>query len=852
RMELLERESHLAALGDYATDAAAGNGRFVVVTGEAGIGKTALLDAFRESRPDVRWLWSACDGGFTPRPLGPLHEISTAVGGRLRELCGSDGDRNELFAEFTGLLTTSETPVGIVVEDLHWADEATLDWLAYVARRVANTRAIVIATYRDAEPGADDLLAIMMGRVASSAATRRVSLSPLTLDAVRHLSADHDAEQVYAVTGGNPFFVTEVLATTSGDVPPSVADVVRTRVLRHSGPAQRILAGAAVMGRPASSELLASITGVAASALDECVASGTLVAQGPLVGFQHELTRRAVEGAIPAFQAMELHRMSLATLEREGADPAELAHHAVACGDVDAILRHAPSAGRAAADASSHREAIVQFKRALDHADVLPAFEHFELEEALALSLSTRDQWEEAEPHWEQAIWLQRELGDALALSRCLRRYSVCLWRLCRNEESKAATLESFELMRNAEDSAEKALSMYNYVIDEGGSADERRVLLDECLRIGMHVADDVIVGRSLLGQAFLDRTSGFIDLSLVEQALEAGLRANDAGLAACCYLNLYACPIDRLELDVAVEFDEGMAYCLDHEQHTYSVCMRGSRVTELVRRGANAEAIELALATMEETISPVNRMHLGIGLAEAGFRIGRPEARRWLDDTWDLAVGNDEPFWLVQIATAAAQGAWLTGDAALVTDRVFDIHRRGQEDDPWMQGELSAWLLRLGHPVTPGRDLPSPFSLEVAGDHLGAAAAWRALGCPFEEAVALTWTGESASMRRAFEIFTELGSEPAASHVRRLLAERGDRVAARRPRGSTLAHPAGLTAREAEVLDLLTDGLTNADIAGRLFLSTRTVDHHVSAVLGKLGVSSRGEAADRAAALTT
>ncbi len=852
-MELLERESHLAELDDFANDAAAGNGRFVVVTGEAGIGKTALVDAFRESRPDLRWICSACDGGFTPRPFGPLHEIATAVGGRLRQLCVSDGDRNELFAEFADLLATSDEPVGIVVEDLHWADEASLDWLANVARRVADTSAIVIVTYRDAEPGADDVLSIMMGRIASYSATRRVSLAPLTLESVQSLSDGRDAEQVHAVTGGNPFFVTQVLADTSGQVPPSVADVIRARVLRHSGPAQRILAGAAVVGRPASPALLASITGVAVLAVDECLVSGTLVASGPLVGFQHELTRLAVERAIPAFQAMELHRMSLVALERDGADSAELAHHAVACGDVDAILRHAPSAGRAAAEASSHREAIIQFKRALEHSERLSAVDHFELEDAVAASLSTRDQWEEAESHCEQAILLQRGLNDPIALSRCLRTYAACLRRLCRSEASRTATLESFELMRNAEDSAEKALSLYDYANSEEVPLDERRVLVDECRRIGKQLADDAIVARALLGQAFTDSDFGFIDFSLVERALKASLSADDAGLAACCYENLYASSVDQLRLDASpAVFDEGMAYCMDREQHTYSVCLRGARVTELIRRGLNKEAIELALATMEETISPAGRMSLGIGLSVACFRAGRPEARRWLDETWDLALGHDETFWLIQVATAAAQGAWLTGDAALVTERVFDIQRRGQERDPWRNGELCAWLSRLGYPVAPGRELPLPFSLELAGDHLGAATSWRELGCPFEQAVALTWTGESDSIRRAFEIFTELGSVPAAANVRRLLADRGERVAVRRPRGTTLAHPAGLTAREAEVLDLLTDGLTNADIAERLFLSTRTVDHHVSAVLGKLGVSTRGEAADRAAALTT
>src|SRR5690242_19955132 len=122
-MELLERGSCLGALDEYATDAAAGRGRLVLVTGEAGIGKTAVVDAFREARPDLSWLWGACDGGFTPRPLGPLFEIASAHGGRLRELCRQETDRNELFAEFlTALEDAPSTPV-VVVEDLHWADE---------------------------------------------------------------------------------------------------------------------------------------------------------------------------------------------------------------------------------------------------------------------------------------------------------------------------------------------------------------------------------------------------------------------------------------------------------------------------------------------------------------------------------------------------------------------------------------------------------------------------------------------------------------------------------------------------------------------------------------------------------
>jgi DNA-binding CsgD family transcriptional regulator len=376
--------------------------------------------------------------------------------------------------------------------------------------------------------------------------------------------------------------------------------------------------------------------------------------------------------------------------------------------------------------------------------------------------------------------------------------------------------------------------------------------MLDDCSRIAKDLDDQSLLGRALLGRAFVDEKSGIVDLELAEQALEHALRADDPLLVASTYTNLYTCSIDTLKLDAYSDrYDEALSYALDHEQHTYSLCIRGVRVIELVRRGRNREAVELAEATLAETMSPINRMYLLIGLTRAAIRLGLAESQEWLTEMWTLATENDETYWFMQAASVVVEAAWLRGDPGLVTDQVLSVYRRGITDDPWVHGELTTWLSRLGHPIDPDRKVMSPYSLELVGDHAGAAERWRELGCPFEEGVALTSTDDPDSMRRSLEIFTAIGSTPAAAKVRRRLQHQGIHVPAQRgPRATTAAHPAGLTAREADVLDLIGEDLTNAEIAERLFLSPRTVDHHVSSILAKLGVSTRAEAVEHAASL--
>src|SRR5262245_18526372 len=238
-MELLEREPFLATLAEYAADARQGSGRLVLVSGESGIGKTALLEAFQRRSPGLRWLWGGCERLTTPRPLGPLFDIAAQASGELASLATQAGaPRERLFAAFLAEIGTAPASTGpastgpagtatvAVMEDVHWADEATIDLLSYLGRRLSRSPALVVATYRDNEIPDDHPFRLVLGDLATQRGTRRMQLSPLTPGAVRALAGprDVDAAELHRVTGGNPFYVIEVLEAGWPSVPPTVRD----------------------------------------------------------------------------------------------------------------------------------------------------------------------------------------------------------------------------------------------------------------------------------------------------------------------------------------------------------------------------------------------------------------------------------------------------------------------------------------------------------------------------------------------------------------------------------------------------------------------------------------------------
>ncbi len=322
-MHLLERERHLEALDAWLREAAAGQGRLALVAGEAGVGKSALVARFSEAvaaEGRARILLGACDPLSTPRPLAPLQDIAYQAGGTLDRLLADDAPRDRLFQAFLTELTSGLTPTLAIVEDAHWADDATLDLLRYLGRRLEPLRALLVVTYRDDEVGAKHPLRLALGDLATSKTMRRLHVSPLSVESIQTLAAGStlDPLSVHRFTGGNPFFATEILAADSGEgdgVPVTVRDAVLARASRLTSEARTALDAAAVIGSPIDADLLNGTAGTTVEAIEECLVSGMLVAvSGDGFAFRHDLARAAIYDAISAPRRRDLHRQVLATL----------------------------------------------------------------------------------------------------------------------------------------------------------------------------------------------------------------------------------------------------------------------------------------------------------------------------------------------------------------------------------------------------------------------------------------------------------------------------------------------------------------------------------------------------------
>jgi DNA-binding CsgD family transcriptional regulator/tetratricopeptide (TPR) repeat protein len=848
RVTLLERKTALDALAELAGQARSGDGRLVLVEGEAGVGKSALLEQFTHDLPDSRLLSGACDGMFTPRPLGPLFDIAQQVHGRLHSLCRANASREELFDAFLAELCEPGPLPVVVIEDVHWADEATLDLLGFLARRIRGIAVLLIVSYRNDELADAHPLRIALGHLAVQRCTRRLRLAPLSAQAVRILSAGRgvDPAELYRVTGGNPFYVREVLEAGLGEVPGSARDVVLARAARLGPKARETLEAAALIGGTVDERLLRHV--VAGPELAEVISSGLMAGQ-PVLRFRHEIARQAIEQAVPSAGRSEFHARILQGLRTLGCDDdARLAFHADNAGDGPAALEHAARAGRRARTLASHREAARQFERALRFADgEAPASIAARWIE-LATELSMIDRWPEAETAYTRALENWRAAGDPLGEGDTLQRMCAALWRLCRGDQILAAAGAAVAILEPLGPTPELAAAYACLAAFQNhpGRGDVVVPLAQRAQELAVRFGVPAVQSRAATTEAQAVWLAGGEWEPVLRRALSIALEngiENEAGFA---YTNLHEQHCGNRDYAKADPyFHDGVAYCEDHDLGTYYNCLCGIRTSTLERLGRWDESVRIAEALLASVASPVNRMIPMTSLAMVAARRGEGDVWPHLDAAMTAADGSTGYMYIGAVRLARAEARWLESDltgarqeAELADDAFTDA------TDPWLNGEIAVWLRRTGSPRTNQRELAEPYRLQLTGNQREAAELFDALGCPYDAALALLDAPDELALRRALDVCSTLGAVATARIIRQKMRSLGIRFVPAGQRTATRENPLGLTRREQEVLELLCDGRTNAGIAAKLVISPKTVDHHVSSVLAKLGVSKRTEVA--------
>jgi DNA-binding SARP family transcriptional activator/DNA-binding CsgD family transcriptional regulator len=849
-LDPLEREMSLASLNEYAGQARGGEGRLVLIGGEAGAGKSALVERLQRDLPEARWSWGMCDGLFTPRPLGPLFDLADQLGGGLLERCTAGAGREELFRAMLRQVSADPVLDVVVVEDIHWADEATLDLLRYLGRRLRGTAVLLIATYRDDGLAAGDPLRVALGDLGAQRCTRRIELAPLSLDAVRELAGGSELppDELYRLTGGNPFYVTEVLRAGLGEVPASARDAVLARAARLSGGSREVLDVAALTGSRVEARLLESVTSCAPSALDELLDSGLLAGDGEWVRFRHEIARLAVAQTVPAHRGQAIHALVLAALRSLCCDDdARLAFHAEAARDGAAVLRYAPAAARRAVGLGSHREAAAQFERALRFAGEEAPATLAGLHEGLADELPLLDRWAEADMAAERALTLWREAGDRLREGGALRRLSRIKSNMYRGRDAVAVAEAAIPVLEPLGPSGELARAY-------AALAGQLMMLAENDAAIGLALRAQEVAARfgaTDVRSAALNTQAACMSAKDVEwagqmrRALDIALAGNHHDQAARAFANL--CEIYVLKREFAQAercLAEGIPYCDEHDLTTYAFRLLGSQSAMLECTGRWDEAIALDEEILTKAgPSPAIRLWTLIRAGALRARRGEPGIWECLDEAAVTADETGQPQWRVPARLARAEAHWLQDrpdaaqyEAELAADACIGL-------DGWQRGAVATWLRRTRSPRLIHGKVAQPYRLLLDGDPAEAAQAWTRLGCTYDAAMALADAPDEAGLREALGILTSLGARPAARIIRRRLRSLGARPIPVGPRTATRAHPSGLTRREREVLDLICAEHTNAEISAKLSISAKTVGHHVSAILAKLGVPTRAAA---------
>ena len=861
-MELIERADYFSSLEAQLDKTIMGKGHCVFISGESGIGKTSLVNSFCQAHKDDYAIYTGlCDALFTPRPLAPLYDIAWQISEEFGQISQTYEDRTTLFARFFHALSQSKQPTIIVFEDIHWADEATLDFIKFFARRISQTTCLFLLTYRDNEIHAQHPLRNVLGELVPGSFTRLL-LPPLSRQAVEKLSMEkgYKGDDVYHISGGNPFYVQEILASYSPGIPDTIRDSVLSVYNRQDTDTKYNWERLAILPTGMEITCLDKLDPHYTTAIEKCLSNGILIIRDGVLLFKHELYRRTLEESLSPLKRIELNKQIL-DLYREYFEANKqierIVHHAKNANAYEIVVRYAPEAAIRAACVGAHIEAAKLYLTAITYyqgsdPDVLLPFY-----EAYAYECYLTNQIDEAIIYQGKALTIRKQKNESEKIGDSLRFLSRLWWFNGNRNQAEKFAKRAIDVLEHKPSSRAKGMAFSNMSQLKMLANQPADCLFwgQKAIDIAHKLQDNEMLAHALtnIGTAHMNsRQTREKGIDLVKQSLAISLHNAYHDHAARAYTNLSYQAVDKKDYTMAQQtLDAGLLYCEERELDALKNYMLSIKARLSLETGQWAQALAMASQLLEgENQTPLIKVGALTVQATIQMRGGHPGALSLLEEAKKIAFKTQEPQRIVPVMIAILEYEWLTGTQFIDQDALQYAIQLVEQTDHFVQNSAFAfWLMKArNQPVSlPERYEGYDFSDEDT--YQKAVLTWERLGCPYEQAILLL-EGSEEDKRKAIIRVDNLGAGAVCEKMKQEMRAAGINKIPRGIRETTRSNPAQLTNRELSILALLQQSMQNKEIAEKLFISPKTVDHHISSILLKLDVNSRAKAVREASEL--
>ncbi len=858
-MELIERAGFLTILQSKFQLVAEGEGHCVFVTGEAGIGKTSLVNTFcREVKTKCNVYKGTCDALFTPRPLAPVYDILLQMGKDLPETGADITDRPAFFTRFLHELVYHKEPTVIVFEDIHWADEATLDFIKFLARRITQLPCLFILTYRDNEIYVHHPLRNVLGQLNPGSFTR-MQLLPLSKQAVEKMAEQkgYNGENVYSISGGNPFYVTEILASYSPGIPDNIKDSILSVYHRAPETTRHVWDILSVLPAGVRLTYLEKMEPQSMDAIQTCIDSKILVVNDGVVYFKHELYRRTIEESLSPFVRIALNKQIL-HLFRERFEQhhqiEQIIHHAKNANEYEHVVHYAPLAAKQAIGVGAHIEAARLYLTAIEYYQGNDPDTLIRFYESYAYECYLTNQLKEAIIYTGKALQLWKKKNDPEKIGNCMRFLSRLWWFDGNRKQAESFASQAIDILENQPASRAKAMAYSNMSQLKMLSDETEQCIFwgEKAIAMAKELADQETLSHALnnvgdvQARMKLSKDKGIM---LLRQSLDIALKNSYHEHVARAYTNLGHNGLLTKDYALAKEtLEAGIQYCEQRDLGSWTTYMIASKARLNLETGNWNEALQIANSILTyDDLSPVVKIGALVVAAAIKMRKGEPDVLPLLMEAKEKALETMELQRIVPAMVALLEYEWITGKNVIEKEALDKtISMAEQMGNLYENSEFAFWLWKARKQRLSLREFYEGYQDDSSAVALKAAALWEKSGCPYERALTLFEAGED-DKRKAITIIQALGANAIYEKLKMEMRGSGIKNIPRGIRKTTQSNPALLTDRELDVLQCLNEGMQNKEIAAKLFISAKTVDHHISSILYKLEVKSRVKAVQEA-----